>query len=157
MSCQFNFDEDQEMMVTEHTYLSSKKSENSTYCSSPNHQLPNNVPDSYDAVTQLIAFYWQQMSASGTKNVQNPPILPTSLVSDDDEDKLFASIVRNFSQNAPYVPNHCTQPIQLFQQFAPIPKTPESPNTGNRKQSDSFCTYHLPDTPATTICPLPSV
>ena len=51
---QFTIDEDQEM-ETQTIYLSSDESENASPRSSPSPQLPNNVPDTYSAITQLKA------------------------------------------------------------------------------------------------------
>ena len=51
---QFNSDEDQEM-ETQPIYLSSDESEIDSSSSSPIPQLPKNVPDTYSAITQLIA------------------------------------------------------------------------------------------------------
>ena len=62
--------EDQKVMETQPIYLSCDKSKSTTPCSSPDHQLPNNVPDSYDANTQLIASKHEQMCASGNTNLQ---------------------------------------------------------------------------------------
>ena len=49
-----NLDEDQEMK-TQPIYLLSDESEIDSSCSSPIPQLPNNVPDTYSAITQPIA------------------------------------------------------------------------------------------------------
>ena len=54
MNSQFNFDEDQEM-ETQPIYLSSDESEIFSPSSSPIPQIPNNLPDTYSAITQLIA------------------------------------------------------------------------------------------------------
>ena len=57
MNSQFtlmNLDEDQEMK-TQPIYLFSDESEIDSSCSSPIPQLPNNVPDTYSAITQPIA------------------------------------------------------------------------------------------------------
>ena len=54
MNPRFNKDEDQEM-ETQPIYLSSDESEIASHCSSPIQQLPNNVPDTYSVITQLIA------------------------------------------------------------------------------------------------------
>ena len=51
---QFNFDENQEMEA-QPIFLSSDESEIDSPCSSPIPQLPNNVPDTYSAIAQLIA------------------------------------------------------------------------------------------------------
>ena len=50
----FTFDEHQEM-GTQHLYLSSDDCEIASPCSSSIAQLTNNVPDTYSAITQLIA------------------------------------------------------------------------------------------------------
>ena len=50
----FAIDEDQEM-ETQPIYLSSDESEIDSLCSPLILQLPNNVPDKYSAITQLIA------------------------------------------------------------------------------------------------------
>ena len=54
INSQFNFNEDQEM-ETQPIFLSSNESEIDSPSSSPIQQLPNNVPDTYSAITQLIA------------------------------------------------------------------------------------------------------
>ena len=88
INSQFNFDENQEM-ETQPIYLSSDESEIDSLCSSPIPQLPNNVPDTHSAITQLIAAQHEQMSLSGTPAPQYPISPPTSLISDDeDDDKL---------------------------------------------------------------------
>ena len=65
INSQFDFNEDQEM-ETQPIFLSSDESEIDSPCSSPIPQLPNNVPDTYNAITQLIAVQHEQMSLSGT-------------------------------------------------------------------------------------------
>ena len=54
MNSQFTIDEDQEM-ETQPIFLSSDESEIDSLCSAPIPQLPNNVPDTYSPITQLIA------------------------------------------------------------------------------------------------------
>ena len=66
---QFNFDGNQEM-ETQPIILSSDESEIDSPCSSPIPQLPNNVPDTYSAITQLISAHHEQMSLSGTSAPQ---------------------------------------------------------------------------------------
>ena len=51
---QFTFDEDQER-ETQPINPSSDESEITSSCSSPIPQLPNNVPETYSAITQLTA------------------------------------------------------------------------------------------------------
>ena len=69
MKPQFTIDGDQEK-ETQPIYLSSDESEIDSPCSSPTPQLPNNVPDTYSAITQLIAAQHKQMSMSGTSAPQ---------------------------------------------------------------------------------------
>ena len=88
MNCQFNFDEYQEM-ETQPIYLSNAESEIDSHSSSPIPQLPNNVPDTYSAVTQLIVAQHEQMSSFGTSALQYTTIPPTSLISDDENDEVF--------------------------------------------------------------------
>ena len=61
ISSQFNFDENQKM-ETQPIFLSSDDSEIDSPCSSPIPQLPNNVPDPYSAITQLLSAHHEQMS-----------------------------------------------------------------------------------------------
>ena len=140
---QFTIDEDQEM-ETEPIYLSSGESEIESFCSSPTPQLPNNVPDKYSAITQLIAAQHEQMSLSGTSDPQYPTTPPTSLISDDENDDMLTPIVGNPAQFLPYTPNRNTFPLQLRHQMIPIPDTPESPNPENRGQSDDFYPDNIP-------------
>ena len=88
MNSQFTIDEDQEM-ETQHIYLSSDESEIGSLCSSPIRQLPSNVPDTYSAITLLRAAQHEQMSLSGTSAPQYPTSLPTSLISDDENDEVL--------------------------------------------------------------------
>ena len=60
INSQFNFDENQEM-ETQPIYLSSDEIEIDSLGSSPIPQLPNNVPDTYSAITQLIVAQHEQM------------------------------------------------------------------------------------------------
>ena len=55
VSEQYNFDENARIMETQPIYPSGNESEKFTACSSSSHHLPNNFPDSYDALNQLIA------------------------------------------------------------------------------------------------------
>ena len=82
MNSQFTIDEDQEM-ETQPIYLSSDESDFESLRSSPIPQLPNNPPDTYSAITQLIAAQFEQMSLSGTSAPQFPTTPPTSLISED--------------------------------------------------------------------------
>ena len=149
MKSQFNFVEDQEM-ETQPLYLSSDESEIASPCSSPTLQLPNNVPDTYSAITQLIAAQHEQMSSSGNFALQYPPTQPTSIISDEDNDEMFTPIIGNLAQPVPYTPNRRPHPIQLSQQMRPIPDTPESPTPENRGQPDIFRPYDLPENPSTS-------
>ena len=143
INSQFIFNEDQEM-ETQPIYLSSDESENDSLCSSPFPQLPNNVPDTYSAITQLIAAHHEQMSLSGTSALQCPTTPPTSLISDDENDEMLTPIIGNPAQFLPYTQNRHPIPIQLCQQITPIPETPQSPTPENRGQSDDFYPNNIP-------------
>ena len=88
INSQFIFDEDQEM-ETQPIYLSSDESEIDSPPSSPNPRLPNNVPDTYSAMTQLIAVQHEQMSLSGISALQCPTTPLTSLISNDENDEMM--------------------------------------------------------------------
>ena len=120
---QFPIDEDQEM-ETQPTYLSSDESEIDPLCSSPIPQLPNNVPDTYTAITQLIAAQHEHMSLSSTSAPQFPTTPPTSLISDHDNDEVLTPIIRNPAQFLTYTPNRHLIPLQLCQQTTSIIDTP---------------------------------
>ena len=104
---QFNFDEDQGV-ETQPIYLYTDESEIDSPPSSPIPQLPNNVPDTYSAITQLKAAHNEQMSFSGTFALQYPTTPPTSLISDDENDEVLTPI-GNTAQYLPYTPKR--QPI----------------------------------------------
>ena len=72
MKSQLTIDEDQEM-ETQSIYLSSDESEADSLCSSPIPQLPNNVPDTHSAITQLIAAQHEQVSLSGSSALSIQP------------------------------------------------------------------------------------
>ena len=144
MNFQFNLDGDQGM-ETQPIYLSSDESEIDSPCSSPLPQLPNNVPDTYSAITQLIAAQHKQMSLSATSAQQYPTTPPTSLISDDDNDEEFTPKMGNTAQLVPCTPNRRPHPLQLCQQITPIPDTLESPTPENRGQSEIFWPYNLPE------------
>ena len=141
---QFKFDENQEREI-QPIYLSSDESEVDSFSSSPILQLPNNVPDTYSTITQLIAAQHEQMSLSGTSAPQYPITPPTSLISDDEDDDMLTPITGNPSHFLPYTPNRHPIQIQLCQQITPIPDTPESPNPENRGQLDIFRPYDIPN------------
>ena len=143
INSQFIFNEDQEM-ETQPIYLSSDESEIDSISSSPIPQLPNNVPDTYSAITQLIAAHHEQMSLSGTSALQCPTTPPISLISDDENDDILTPIIGNPAQFLPYTPNRHPIPIQLCQQITPIPETPQSPTPENRGQSDDFYPNNIP-------------
>ena len=147
---QFNFDENQEMQ-TQPIFLSSDESEIDSPCSSPIPQLPNNVPDTYSAITQLIAAHYEQMSLSGTYAPQYPITPPTSLISDDEDDDMLTPITGNSAQFLPDTPNRHPFPIQLCQQKTPIPDMPESLTPENRGQLDIFRPRAIPNEPSPTI------
>ena len=146
MNSQFNLDGDQEM-ETQPIYLSSDESEIDSPCSSPLPQLPNNVPDTYSAITQLIAAQHEKMSLSSPSALQYLTTPPTSLISDDDNDEVFTPITGNPAQLLPYIPNRRPRPrsLHLCQQITTIPDTSESPTPENRGQSDIFRPYNLPE------------
>ena len=150
INSQFDFNEDQEM-ETQPIYLSSDESEIDSPPSSPIPQLPNNVPDTYSAITQIIAAHHEQMSLSGTSALQYPTTPPTSLISDDENDEVLTPITGNPAQFFPYTPNRHPIPIQLCQQIAPIPDTPESPTPENHGQSDLFRPYDIPNQPSSSL------
>ena len=150
INSQFNFDEDQEM-ESQPIYLSSDESEIDSLHASPIPQLPNNTPDPYSAITQLISAHHEQMSLSGTYAPQNPITPPTSLISDDEDDDMLTPITGNPAQFLPYTPNRQPIPIQLCQQIIPITDTPESLTPENRRQSDNFRPDEIPKEPSPTI------
>ena len=147
INSQFNFNEVQEM-ETQPIFLSSDESEINSPSSSPTPQLPNNVPDTYSAITQLIAAQHEQRSLSGTSALQCPTTPPTSLISDDENDDMLTPITGNPGRFLPYTPNRHPIPIQLCQQKIPIPETPESPTPENRGQSDNFRPDDIPTQPS---------
>ena len=101
MNPHFIIDEDQEM-ETQPIYLSNDESEFASPCSSPIPQLPNNVPDTYSAITQLTAAQHEQMSVSGTFALQYPTTRPTPLISDDENDEILTPITGNPAQFLPF-------------------------------------------------------
>ena len=143
MNSQFTIDEDQEM-ETQPTYLSSDESEIESLCSSPIPQLPNKPPDTYSAITQLIAAQHEQMSLSGTSAPQFPITPPTSVISEDENDEVLTPIIGNTLQSLPYTPNCHPISCQLRQQVTTIPETPESPTPENRGQSADFYPNNIP-------------
>ena len=147
---QFTIDEDQEM-ETQTIFLSSDVSEIASPRSSPSPQLLNNVPDTYSALTQLIAAQHEQISLSGTSAPQYPTTPPTSLIYDDENDEMLTPKIGNPVQFLPYTPNRHTIPLQLCQQITTIPDTPESPTPQNRGQSDIFRPYDIPSQPSSTL------
>ena len=100
INSQFNFNEDQEM-ETQPIFLSSDENEIDSPCSSPIPQLPNNVPDTYSAIPQLIAAQHEQMLLSGTSAPQYPITPPTSLISDDKDDDMLTPITGNPPNSCP--------------------------------------------------------
>ena len=144
---QFNFNEGQEM-ETQPIFLSSDESEVDSPSSSPSQQLPNNVPDTYSAITQLKAAQHEQMSLSSTFASRYPITPPTSLISDEEDDDILTPITGNPAQCLPYTTNRQPIPIKLCQQITPIPDTPESPTPENRGQSDNFRPCDIPNQPS---------
>ena len=147
---QFTIDEDQQM-ETQPIYLSSDESEFGSSCSSPIPQLPNNVPETYSAITQLNAAQHEQMSLSGASALQYPTTPPISLISDDDNDEVLTPIIGNPAQFLPYTPNRHPIPLQLCQKMTAIPFTPESPTPENCGQSDIFRPYDIPNELPSTL------
>ena len=137
MNSQFTIDEDQEM-ETQPIYLSSYESKIDSPCSSPIPQLPNNVPDTYTPITQLIAEQHERMSLSGTLPHSTQPLRQTSLISDDENEEVITPIFGNPAQFLPYTPKRHPIPLQLCQQTTPIPDTPESPTPEHRGNQASF-------------------
>ena len=153
-NAQFTIDEDQEM-ETQHIYLSSDESEIASPCLSPIPQLPNNVPDKYSAITQLIAAQHEQMSLSGASALQYPTTPPNSLFSDDDNDEMLTPIIGNPALILTYTPNRHPIPLQLCQQVTHIPDTPEYPTPANRGQSHIFRPYVFSNQPSSTLLSKP--
>ena len=138
-------------METQPIPVSSDESEIASPCSSPIPQLPNNVPDTYSAITQLIAAQHEQMSSSGNFAPQLPTTPTTSLISNEDTDEVPTPIFGNPAHFLPYTPNRHPNPLQICQQITPIPHTPESPTLKNREQSDNFRPYDIPNQPSSTL------
>ena len=138
-------------METQPIYLSSDEKAIASPCSSPISQLPNNVPDTCSAITQLIAAQHEQMSSSGNSALQYPTTPTTSLISDDDNDEVLTPINGNPAQFPPYTPNRHPIFLQSSQQITPIPDTPECPTPENRGQSDIFRPYDIPTTSSSTL------
>ena len=156
INSQFNFNEDQEM-ETQPIYLSTDESEIDSPPPSPIPQLPNNVPDTYSAITQLIAAHHEQTSLSGTSAPQYPITSPTSLISDDEDDDMLTPKTGNPAQFLPYTPNRHPIPTQLCQQTTPIPDTPESSTPEKRGQSDLFRPYDIPNQPSSSLLHNPPI
>ena len=92
---------------TQHIYLSrvNAESETASSCSSHVSQLPNNAPDTYSVIPQLIAVQHEQMSSSRNFALHYPHTPPTSLFSDDDDDEVFTPIFCKPIQHVSYTPN----------------------------------------------------
>ena len=135
---QFTIDEDQQM-ETQLINLSSEESDIASPCSSPIPQLPNNVPDTYSAVTQLIAAQHEQMSLSGTSAPQYPTTPPTSLTSDDINDGVLTP---NNWQSRPVLTLYSKSPLY----FSPIvPTNNTHPRyAGISDSRKSWAIRHLP-------------
>ena len=130
MSYQFTSDEDQEM-ETQPTYLSKDETENTSPCSSPGSQLPNNVPDKYGDIRYLIASQQDQMSASESLKLKYPPTPPISLTTDVDDNEVFTPLFSNPFPKLPFVSNCRHHPLQFCQQLTPVPESLESPTPKN--------------------------
>ena len=125
MTTTFRMEEDEEPMATEPIYLSSDENEINSPPSSPVPQPPDNVPDTYSAITQLIAAQHEQMSLSGISAPQCPITPPTSLISDDEDIEMLTPIGGNRAQFLTYTRDRRS-----------IPETPESPTPENRGHTD---------------------
>ena len=90
------------------------------------------------------------MSSSDSFAPQYPPTLPTSLISDDDNDEVFIPIIGNPAQLVPYTLKRRPHPLHLTQQMTPITDTPECPTPEKIEQSDIFRPHDLPDNPSTS-------
>ena len=118
MNSQFTIDEDEEM-ETQPIYLFSDESEIDSLSSAPIPQLPNNVPDTYSAITQIIAAQHEQMSLSGTSAPPYPITQPTSLISDDENDDMLTPITGKPAQFFPL----CTKPPPYLNSVMPTNNT----------------------------------
>ena len=127
MTTTFSMDEDEQPMATEPIYLSSDESEINSPPSSPVPQPPDNVPDIYSAITQLIAAQREQMSLPGISAPQCPITPPTSLISDDNDIEMLTPIGGNRAQFLTYTRDSRS-----------IPETPESPTPENRGHTDDI-------------------
>ena len=156
INSQFNFNEYQEMEA-QPIHLSSDESEIDSPPPSLIPQLPNNVPATYSAITQLIAARHKQMSLSGTSAPQYPITPPTSLTSDDEDDNMLTPITGNPTQFLPYTPNCHPITIQLCQQITPIPDTPECPTPENRGRSGLFPPHDIPNQPSSSLLHNPPI
>ena len=125
MTTTFRMEEDEEPMATEPIYLSSDENEINSPPSSPVPQPPDNVPDTYSAITQLIAAQHEQMSLSGIFALQCPITPPTSLISDDEDIEMLTPIGGNRAQF-----------LTSTRDRRSIPETPESPTPENRGHTD---------------------
>ena len=150
MNSQFTIDEDQEI-ETQIIYLSSDESEIASPCLSPIPQLPNNFPDTYSAISQLIAAQHEQMSNSGNFALQYPTSPPISLISDDDTDEVPTPLIGNPAQFLPYILNRHPNTLQLCQQITPIQDSPKSSSPENRGQTDVVWPYDIPNQPSLTL------
>ena len=125
MTTTFRMEEDEEPMATEPIYLSSDENEINSPPSSPVPQPPDNVPDTYSSITQLIAAQHEQMSLTGISAPQCPITPPTSLISDDEDIEMLTPIGGNRAQFLTYTRDRQS-----------IPETPESPTPENCGHTD---------------------
>ena len=80
----------------------SVESEITSPCPWPGQQLPNNVSDTYIAITQLIAAQHERVSTSGNFALQIPHTPPLSLLSDADDVQVLTPVNGNPTQYVPY-------------------------------------------------------
>ena len=77
-----------------------------------------------------------------------PNHLPTSLISDDDNDEVLTPILGNPAQFLPYTPTRQLIHVQLCQQTTPIPDRPESLTPENCGHSDHVRPDDIPNQPS---------
>ena len=66
------------------------------------------------------------------------------MMSDDEEQQNLTPIFGNIEQYTPFIPQRWSHTIQLCQRMQSVADTPESRNSKNQAQKDSFRPYNLP-------------
>ena len=143
-------------MERQSIYINNDEIGIASLCSSPGPQLPNNVPDTYSALTRIIAAQHGQLTASRNLALQYPPTPPNSLISDDNDDEIITPRIGNPTQPVPYTPNRRLQHLQLCQRKAHIRDTPESSTLENSGKPDLIRHYDLLDNLTTSADLFPS-